>query len=262
MNNVLSFSGGKDSTAMVHQMLERGEPIHSLLFFDTGWEFPEMYDHLTLVEEKTGLKIIRLISKKSFDHWMYHQRVIAKDGPMKGEVVHIGYGWPHPSRRWCTREKVQALDIYHNSVPDLVKCVGYAADELHRCKPGIRYPLIEYGMTETDCLQYCKDLGYTWGGLYDIFPRVSCWCCPLQKIDALRKLRQYRPVLWNHLIEMDLKQPRINQGFKDYQSVIDIEARFRCEDLRSQCTGKKKKSNQLSLMSFFHNQPELARASL
>ena len=38
MNNVISLSGGKDSTAMLHMMLERGESIHSVLFFDTGWE--------------------------------------------------------------------------------------------------------------------------------------------------------------------------------------------------------------------------------
>ncbi len=35
MNNVISFSGGKDSTAMLHLMLDRGESIHSVLFFDT-----------------------------------------------------------------------------------------------------------------------------------------------------------------------------------------------------------------------------------
>ena len=260
MNNVLSLSGGKDSTAMVHQMLERGESIHTLLFFDTGWEFPEMYAHLSLLEEKTGLKITRVKSKKSFDHWMYRQRVVAKDGPMKGEVVHIGYGWPHPSRRWCTREKVQAIEIYHNSVPDLVNCVGYAADELHRRKPGVRYPLVEYGMSEAECLVYCQDLGYTWGGLYELFPRVSCWCCPLQSLPSLRNLRQHRPELWKQLLEMDLKQPKINQGFKDYHSVIDLESRFRSECQRYQSTKKQKKSNQLSLFAFSCQQVEISRA--
>jgi 3'-phosphoadenosine 5'-phosphosulfate sulfotransferase (PAPS reductase)/FAD synthetase len=245
---------------MVHQMLERGEQIHSLLFFDTGWEFPEMYAHLELHEQKTGLKINRIKSKKSFDHWMYRQRVVAKSGLMKGEVVHIGYGWPHPSRRWCTREKVQALAIRYNAIPDLVSCVGYAADETHRCKDGIRYPLIEYGMTEADCLQFCQDLGYSWGGLYEIFSRVSCWCCPLQPLPSLRKLRKHKPELWQQLLEMDLKQPKVNQGFKDYHSVIDLETRFRCEEQKFQMMRKRKKSNQLSLFNFSQQQGESFRA--
>ena len=31
-NNVVSLSGGKDSTAMLHMMLERGDDIHSVVF--------------------------------------------------------------------------------------------------------------------------------------------------------------------------------------------------------------------------------------
>lgn len=46
MSNILSISGGKDSTAMMIEMLERNEPIHSAVFFDTGWEFPAMYPHI------------------------------------------------------------------------------------------------------------------------------------------------------------------------------------------------------------------------
>lgn len=45
-SNIVSLSGGKDSTAMLLMMLERGEDIHSVVFFDTGWEFPEMHEHI------------------------------------------------------------------------------------------------------------------------------------------------------------------------------------------------------------------------
>lgn len=34
MKNIVSFSGGKDSTAMLHQMIERGENIEEVYFFD------------------------------------------------------------------------------------------------------------------------------------------------------------------------------------------------------------------------------------
>ena len=106
-NNVLSLSGGKDSTAMLHMMLERGEPIHSVVFFDTGWEFPEMYDHLNQIEQKTGLQILRLKHPQGFDYWLNRRQVRTKrdrfdeDGNLthrKGDVFRIGNGWPSPSR--------------------------------------------------------------------------------------------------------------------------------------------------------------------
>ena len=64
----------------------------------------------------------------------------------KGDVFRIGNGWPSPSRRWCTREKVNCIKRYQKrTIEDCVPCIGYAADEMHRCKPGPqRYPLIEY----------------------------------------------------------------------------------------------------------------------
>ena len=93
-----------------------------------------------------------------------------------------------------------------------------------------RYPLIEYGITEADAIKYCRKLGYTWGGLYDIFNRVSCWCCPLQSIKDLRKLRKHRPELWAKLLEMDARQPSHSPGFKDYWRVQELEDRFGIED--------------------------------
>jgi 3'-phosphoadenosine 5'-phosphosulfate sulfotransferase (PAPS reductase)/FAD synthetase len=231
MNNVVSLSGGKDSTAMLHMMLERGENIHSAVFFDTGWEFPEMAAHIDLVEQKTGIKVVRLKPKKSFEHWMYQQRIVAKKGEMSGDIHRIGNGWPSPMRRWCTSKKVDTITVYQNSIDNCVPSIGYASDEIHRVKPGKhRYPLIEYGMTEADCIRYCRDLGYDWGGLYDIFDRVSCWCCPLQSLKDLRRLRKHRPELWQRLLEMDMRQPRHNPGFKEYATAIQLEIRFRKED--------------------------------
>lgn len=44
--HAVSLSGGKDSTAMLLLMIERGMPIDMVLSADTGMEFPEMYEHL------------------------------------------------------------------------------------------------------------------------------------------------------------------------------------------------------------------------
>ena len=51
--NVVSFSGGKDSTAMLLKMIEEKIPIDCILFCDTGLEFPQMYEHIDKIEKET-----------------------------------------------------------------------------------------------------------------------------------------------------------------------------------------------------------------
>lgn len=210
---------------MLHMMLERGETVHSAVFFDTGWEFPEMGEHIDLVERKTGVKVVRLQPKEPFGFWMYEWEM------KKKHAGKVGYGWPTHMNRWCTGLKIRSIRRYEKTVPGCAPCIGYGADEQHRVKPGPqRYPLIEYGVTEAEALAYCRRLGYHWGGLYDIFRRVSCWRCPLQSLRDLRLLRKHRPELWAELLRMDAEMPEHNQGFKDYRSVSDLDARFARED--------------------------------
>ena len=46
---VVSFSGGKDSTAMLLRMIELGEHIDEVVCCDTYKEFPAMYRHIEKV---------------------------------------------------------------------------------------------------------------------------------------------------------------------------------------------------------------------
>lgn len=225
MSNILSFSGGKDSTAMLHLMLERGEDIKAVIWCDMGsWEFPEMAEHADKVERKTGVRITRVHPAHDFDHLAF-EREYSRDG-----AEYRGWGWPNIHRRWCTKEKTMAIDAEVRRIGGGVQCVGLAVDETRRRRlPEKRYPLDEYGYTEADCLAYCKKLGYEWGGLYEIYRRVSCWCCPLQSNNDLRMLRRHRPELWARLMEMDTRNPPDKPGFKD-TTVAAFEKRFAAED--------------------------------
>ena len=69
MKHIVSFSGGKDSTAMLLMMIEKNMPIDEIIFCDTGKEFPAMYDHIEQVEQYIGRKVIRLKAKRGFDYW-------------------------------------------------------------------------------------------------------------------------------------------------------------------------------------------------
>ena len=84
-------------------------------------------------------------------------------------------------------------------------------------------------MTEADCLKYCYDRGFDWGGLYEYFNRVSCWCCPLQSFDDLRQLYHHFPDLWAQLKRWD------NMTWRDFRqgySVEKLEKRF---DFENEC---------------------------
>ena len=100
--HVVSFSGGKDSTFVLLEMLRRGMRVDSILNCDTTKEFPAMYDHIAQVQRAVAQQITTV--KIDFDYWFAaHKKT---KGARKG--TH-GYGWPDFRNRWCTALKREAL---------------------------------------------------------------------------------------------------------------------------------------------------------
>lgn len=239
MKQFLSLSGGKDSTAMLLMMLERGERVDAAVYFDTGeWEFPEMAEHLARLEAMVApVPVVRLHPRKPFTWFMLHKEVWSRG---TDEARFVGWGWPSPLRRWCTREKARTIDKFVRAQGGGVQVVGYAADEARRTQTKnmqarrevTRFPLIEWDITEADALDYCRAQGFDWGGLYDIFPRVSCFCCPLQSLGELRKLRRHYPNLWDKMLDWESQMTREDQDrrFNHEATVHDLEERFSAEE--------------------------------
>lgn len=234
----VSFSGGKDSTALVLRLIELGEHIDEVVCCDTGKEFPAMYYHIARVREiveDNGIKFTLLESDKTFDYYMFEHKV----NPRNKNVSKKGYSWAWSKNRWCTHRLKQLVISRHfkelRKKYNVIQCLGIATDETHRIDrknnsgEGVRLPLVEWGWSEKDCLQYCYSKGFNWDGLYEIFHRVSCWCCPLQPIADLRQLRKHFPELWEELRDMDR---RTWFQFKATYTVEDLNTRFILEDER------------------------------
>jgi 3'-phosphoadenosine 5'-phosphosulfate sulfotransferase (PAPS reductase)/FAD synthetase len=224
--NIISFSGGKDSTAMLLMMIEKDLPIDRVICVDTTKEFPEMYSHIKKVQDFCPVEIE--IVKIDFDYW-FGEHVKTK-GKNKGKK---GYGFPDFRNRWCTALKREAVRRIEKTIPEnCTQFHGIAFDERERCKNNqgrkITYPLVEWRVAEKKALEYCYSKGLDWGGLYEKFHRVSCWCCPLSRISELRVLYNDFPILWNELVEMDKKSYR---QFRSDYSVDDLTKRFANENL-------------------------------
>ena len=238
--HVVSLSGGKDSTAMLLMMLERGMQIDDILFCDTGLEFPGLYAHLDKLEKYIGRPITRIQSERSFEYYFCQHPIHRKRSTAFAEKYgpdRLGYGWAGPKMRWCTeRLKNEPRERYVRKLREtytVIEYVGLAADEEYRLKrknnqnPNHRHPLVEWNITEAECLAYCYEHGFDWDGLYEIFRRVSCWCCPLQSLTELRKLYQNFPELWEQLKKWDSMTWR---KFRADYSVIELEKRFDFEE--------------------------------
>jgi len=243
--NIVSFSGGKDSTAMLLMMLEKGIQVDRVIFVDTTKEFPQMYEHIAKVQEM--IKPIKIETVKiDFDYWFAEH--IRTKGRWKGQK---GYGWPDIHNRWCTGLKREAYNhvvfgvthnpykrkenVGNNSKKDIVEFIGIAYDEKHRTQHNkqhfknrnVKYPLVEYGITEKQALEYCYKNGLDWGGLYEKLSRISCYCCPLQRINELRVLYNEFPELWAEMIEMGKKSHR---KFRPDYSLKELTKRFEQEN--------------------------------
>ena len=243
--HVVNLSGGKDSTCMLLLMIERGMPIDAVICAKTGMDFPEMEEHLDRLDahlyRERGLRVTFLQSPRSFEHFMFEdpkQKPRTLERRARMGVPAVGNGWPGAKVRWCTgqlkthliRKEVKRLRQGKNAV----HYIGIAADEARRCQKDL-YPLVEWNITKAQALRHCYDRGFDFGGLYRIYTRASCWCCPLQRLDQLRQLRKHHPELWKRLRELD-DRARAQFGdtplgqFKPNWSVERLEERFALEE--------------------------------
>lgn len=230
---------------MLLLMIERNMPIDMVIYADTGMEFPEMYTHIKKLDaylyQQRGIYITVLRHPMGFEYLMFDepkQKASCLERRSRLGIPPFGNGWPGIRVRWCTGQLKTHLITKEvnrlNGELGALHYVGIAWDEAWRCKDD-QYPLVEWGITEAQALQICYDRGFDFGGLYEIYHRCSCWCCPFQRIGELRKLRKHHPELWQKLQEMD-RRARAQFGpgplgqFKKDWSVDRLEERFSKED--------------------------------
>lgn len=252
MIHIASVSFGKDSLAMLIKLLEDNYPLDMVVFYDTGMEFQAIYktrDKVIPILKERKIKYIELHPQNTFEYDMF-ERPVCKRGT--SQIHKHGYSWCGGNCRWGTANKTKAIKDFYKQLGDekVYEYIGIAIDEPLRLPDNEdyqivlenkikSYPLAQWNMTEQDCLDYCYQHGYEWleyeqelNGyirLYDILPRVSCWCCRNKNLNELRNYYHYLPTYWDRLKEI---QKRLSHDpmKKSSGSVFDLEVRFQLED--------------------------------
>lgn len=183
---VVSVSGGKDSTANVLLLYERQIPDVTLLFADTGAEFPETHETLHRLSEYTGYRLITV-----------------SQGNFQEHLIKFGYLLPGPRTRWCTRIlKTEPLDTWMiQQGPDIVSHIGIRADETKRIRPNkkpwpVHYPLVNAGMGKQEVFALCEKHSML-NPVYKWRSSCSCFCCFFQRKSDWLGLLEHHPGLYS-----------------------------------------------------------------
>jgi 3'-phosphoadenosine 5'-phosphosulfate sulfotransferase (PAPS reductase)/FAD synthetase len=237
MKFIASVSFGKDSLAMLLKLLEEDYPLDEVVYFDIGVEFDSVRNNSKKMQQilnNKGIEFTILEPKEPFIYCMCEKPVIKRNGTKQN-----GYLWCGGCARWGTTLKLDAIKNNNKKYGDeqIVEYVGVASDErnrINRERNGNRikiYPLIEWEMTEKDCLDYCYSNGWHWNEngyeLYDLLDRVSCKYCKNKNLKELRNIYHFLPNVWQELKEL---QDKVKEPFKQGQTIHDIETRFITED--------------------------------
>lgn len=237
MKYIASVSFGKDSLAMLLRLLEEKYPLDEVVYFDIGVEFQSIRNNAektkAMLDDK-GIKFTILEPKEPFIYCMCEKPV-----KKANSTIQSGYKWCGGCARWGTALKLDAIKKNNAKYGDemIVEYVGVASDErqrINRERHGNRikiYPLVEWEMTEKDCLEYCYSKGWHWQEngyeLYDLLDRVSCKYCRNKNLKELRNIYHFMPDVWQELKDL---QDKVKMPYKDGKTIHDLEMRFITED--------------------------------
>ena len=217
---VVSVSGGKDSVATALHLRELGIE-YDMVFMDTGWEHPDLYEHLDYLEtvlgpiERIGADIPELPADVLPDVEAIEALVGTSPSAFVRWTAKKGM-FPSRVRRFCTQElKVRPFLRWVESLEeDVVNVVGIRAEESaararlpeRELMPGAEHievwrPLIAW--TEAQVIDIHKRHGVRPCPLYlRGSTRVGCWpCIQSNKAELAALAKDARRVMAIELLE-------------------------------------------------------------
>lgn len=222
MKYIASLSFGKDSMAMLLEIIKRKLPLDYVIYCDIKYsneisgEHPVMAKWIPeaekILKDKFGIEVIHLSFEKTFVEQFY---------TVKQRGKHIGdiYGFPLTIGAWCNdRLKMRPINDFFKSIlrtgETITQYIGIAQDEPERLE---RYKecqsashkyvtLADFGITENEALEICKEYGLL-SPIYGEHYRGGCWFCPKQCLRDLWELYTKYPTYFNLLEDLEKDSP-------------------------------------------------------
>ena len=211
---VISFSGGKDSSAMLAYLCEKYPDIKKhIVWADTGFEYPGHKEWCEKIAKQFGLEVHRVAARRDFF-------TMAKE---RGKFA-------SPDCRQCTSDLKRA-PIYtwvtkNIKARNIVMCSGLRAEESPRranlpmteldtritnSKRNVRdfYPLLHW--SETEVKSFLQNSGIPLHDCYDYLSRLSCMVCIYNRKKELQAIKSNNREAFDRICEMERE---INFTFK------------------------------------------------
>lgn len=201
--NIICFSGGKDSTALLLWARDNLEDF-TTVFCDTGWEHPITYGYVQEINKK--LLNNKLVILKSSKYQGFVNLCVERKG------------FPSVHRRFCTQElKVFPMHSFISSLqPDEINVYqGIRADESTKRSKFteeewindaggyyIQRPLLRWNAQQ--CFDLMKEKGIAPNPLYMMGSgRVGCFPCIMTGLRELKRIIKFHPELEQRLIDLE-----------------------------------------------------------
>lgn len=182
---LVSYGAGTNSTALLIEMVRRGEPCAAIVFADTGGERPETYAYAEMFSAwlvARGYPEIVTVQNDGMHRTLEVECLTNKRLPS------VAFGFKSCSDKYKRRPFAKWLKA--QNFDNVTVCIGFDADEPHRAARGAasndpyakRYPLIEWGMGREECLATIRAAGLPLPG------KSACFFCPNSKAHEILSL--------------------------------------------------------------------------
>lgn len=204
LHKFVLWSGGRDSTVMLHLALKAWDRDFKTVFVDTGITLPETLVFIRKQEKAWSLDLA--IVRPGREFWPYARR----------------YGFPSFKRLWCRTHfkvrplvkylnqfkgwKLQALGVRRTESVQRMRSEFYKHDFMRDRKVRLSYsfhPIRNW--TDKDVAMYVAKHEIPVNPCYEIYKTTGCYYCPfVQNREHYITLRDRHPALFNEILKTEL----------------------------------------------------------
>jgi 3'-phosphoadenosine 5'-phosphosulfate sulfotransferase (PAPS reductase)/FAD synthetase len=231
---VAHFGAGANSSAMLHEWVRLGLPLHLVLFSDTGGERPSTYAHVERLSAwlvsrgyppvivtrytRRGGELETLeghsLSSKRLPSLAYGFKSCSQRFKRDPQTKYLN-NWAPAREAWKRGEKVLSLIGYDADEPQRARNIidrnrrmriaiasGEAPAKKGRTyydlkKYVVRFPLLEWDWGREECIAACEEQ------FGQVPSKSSCFFCPAMRPEEIRELAVLHPELLDRAIALE-----------------------------------------------------------